>query len=223
MLVLSLSVCQCAPKQWQNSHLEDISIQSLQFVTSAKTAQWFLWRHIVLHLLIKLCPIKMLSRTRAPAPYTINWHWSRGWVKNTIAEQRGNWQHIDREGYCWYETRSHDPQLLNCVIFKEIQTINTALWLINVSWQITVLPQFKHVNRSSFHIYLKHEINMNKHQKVFYFNRGTHNFSSSSPPKLICSSKARRDTAAVTGHAHLQSFPSRQYNVKPIKMVLKST
>ncbi len=27
---------------------------------------------------------------------------------------------------------------------------------------------WKHVNQSSFHIYLKHEINMNKHQKVFY-------------------------------------------------------
>ncbi len=26
--------------------------------------------------------------------------------------------------------------------------------------------------------YLKHEMNMNKHQKVFYFNRGTHYFSS---------------------------------------------
>ncbi len=73
-------------------------------------------------------------------------------------------------------------KVLNCVIFKEIKTINTVLWLFNVSWQITVLPQFKHVNRSSFHIYLKHEMNMNKHQKVFYFNRGTHHFSSLSPP-----------------------------------------
>ncbi len=74
-----------------------------------------------------------------------------------------------------------------------------------MSWQITVLPQFKHVNRSSFHIYIKHEININKHQKVFYFNRGTHQFSSVSPPKLICSSvwfvvKAGRDTAAATGY-----------------------
>ncbi len=63
----------------------------------------------------------------------------------------------------------------------------------------TVLPQFKHVNRLSFHIYLKHEINMNKHQKVFYFNLGTHHFSSLSSPKLICSPvlfvvKAGRDT-----------------------------
>ncbi len=54
MLVLRLSISQCAPKQWPNSHLEDISIQSLQFVTSAKTAQRRFWRHIVLHLLIKL-------------------------------------------------------------------------------------------------------------------------------------------------------------------------
>ncbi len=49
---------------------------------------------------------------------------------------------------------------------------------------------------------------MNKHQKVFYFNRETHHFSSLSPPKLIYSPvwfvvKARRDTAAATGHAHL--------------------
>ncbi len=26
--------------------------------------------------------------------------------------------------------------------FKEIQTINTVLWLFNVSWQIAVAPQF---------------------------------------------------------------------------------
>ncbi len=132
-----------------------------------------------------------------------------------IAEQRGNWQHTDREdraGYFWYETRSQDPQLLNCVIFKEIKTINTVLWLFNVSWQITVLPQFKHVNRSSFHIYLKHEMNMNKHQKVFYFNRGTQHFSRLNPQKLMCSSvwfvvKARRDTAAATGlYAYLHIF-----------------
>ncbi len=131
-----------------------------------------------------------------------------------IAEQRGNWQNTDREdraGYFWYETRSQDPQLLNGVIFKEIQTINTVLWLFNVSWQITVLPQFKHVIRSSFHNYLKHEINMNKHQKVFYFNRGTHHFSSLNPQKLMCSFvwfvvEARRDTAAATGHAYLHIF-----------------
>ncbi len=132
-----------------------------------------------------------------------------------IAEQRGNWQHTDREdraGYFWYETRSQDPQLLNRVILKKIKTINTVLWLFNVSWQITVLPQFKHVNRSSFHIYLKYEMNMNKHQKVFYFNRGTHHFSSLNPQKLIYSSvwfvvKARRDTATATGlYAYLHIF-----------------
>ncbi len=38
------------------------------------------------------------------------------------------------------------------------------------------------MNLSSFHIYVKHEMNINKHQKVFY--RGTHHFSSLSPPKL---------------------------------------
>ncbi len=83
--------------------------------------------------------------------------------------------------------RSQDPQLLNWVILKEIQTINTVLWLFNVSWQITVLTQFKYVNRSCFPIYLKHEMNMNKHQKVFYFNRGKHYFSSLCPRKLIYS------------------------------------
>ncbi len=70
----------------------------------------------------------------------------------------------------WYITRS---QLLNCVILKEIQTINIVLCLFNVSWQITLMPQFNHVNRSSFHIYLKHDLNMNKHQKVFHFNHRT--------------------------------------------------
>ncbi len=45
---------------------------------------------------------------------------------------------VQAPGYFWYETRAQDSQLLNCVIFKEIKTINTALWLFNVSWQITV-------------------------------------------------------------------------------------
>ncbi len=52
-----------------------------------------------------------------------------------IAYQRGTWQHTDREDgavYFSYETRSQDPQLLNCVILKEIQTINTVLWIFNV-------------------------------------------------------------------------------------------
>ncbi len=51
-----------------------------------------------------------------------------------IVEQRGNWQHTDREdraGYFRYETKS---QLLNFVTFKHIQTINTILWLFDVSW-----------------------------------------------------------------------------------------
>ncbi len=128
-----------------------------------------------------------------------------------ITEQRGNWQNTDWEdgaGYFWYETRSQGPQLLNRVIFKEIKTISTILWLFNVSWQITVLPQFKPVNRSSFHIYRKHEMNMNKHQnkhqKVFYFNRGTNHFSSLNPPKLIYSSvwfvvEARRRQLRLLG------------------------
>ncbi len=50
-------------------------------------------------------------------------------------------------------------------ILKEIQTINIVLWLFNMSWQITVLPQFKHLNRSSFHIYLKHFLRFRKGKK----------------------------------------------------------
>ncbi len=120
----------------------------------------------------------------------------------------------DRAGYFWYETIYQDPQHLNWVIFKEIQTINTVLWLFtNVSWQITVLPLFKHVIRSSFHIYLKHEMNMNKHQKVFLFQpRNTH-FSSVSPPKLIYSSvwfvvKARRQLRLLSMCIYMFSEPT---------------
>ncbi len=76
---------------------------------------------------------------------------------------------------------------------------------------MNVLPQFKHVNRWSFHIYFKHKRNMNKHQKVFWFNRRTHHFSSFCPPKLNLSPvwfvvKAKMETAAATGHAHLHGF-----------------
>ncbi len=139
-------------------------------------------------------------------------------VKNTSQskEETDNTLTEKTAGYFWYQTRFQDPQILNWVIFKEIQTINTVLWLFNVSWQITVLPQFKHVIWSSFHIYLKHEMNMNKHQKVFYFNHGTPFFKFKST-KVIYSSvwfvvKARRDTAAATGHAYLHIF--RANNIK---------
>ncbi len=55
-------------------------------------------------------------------------------VKNTSQskEETDSTLTEDRAGYFWYETRSQDPQLLNCVIFKEIKTINTVLWLFNV-------------------------------------------------------------------------------------------
>ncbi len=73
------------------------------------------------------------------------------------------------------------------------------------------------MNRSSFHNYLKHKMNMNKLQKVFNFKCETHHFSSLSPPKLIYSSvrfvvKARRDTAVATGHVYLLVF--RANNIK---------
>ncbi len=58
--------------------------------------------------------------------------------------------------------------------FKEIQTINTILWLFNVSrvsWQISVLPQTVQAAREpivlTFHIHLKYEMNM----RIIYFNR----------------------------------------------------
>ncbi len=52
---------------------------------------------------------------------------------------------------------------------------------------------------------------MNKHQKVFYVNSGTHNFfkfKSTEVNLLSCLIvvKARRDTAAATGHVHLHIF-----------------
>ncbi len=56
-------------------------------------------------------------------------------------------------------------------------------------WQITALPQWR-VNQSYFHIYLKHKINMNEYQNIFYFNRenvNTHYFWSSSLLTLIYS------------------------------------
>ncbi len=68
------------------------------------------------------------------------------------------------------------------------------MWLFNVSWLMTeyctASVQAAHMNWSSFHIYLKHEINMTEHHNVFYFNSGKtsiHNFSSLNPPKLIYS------------------------------------
>ncbi len=68
----------------------------------------------------------------------------------------------------------------------------------------------------------------NEHHKVFYFNRGTHHFSSLSPPKLIYSSvwfvvKARRRQLRLYWPCVFPYFPSQQYNVKPIKNILKST
>ncbi len=67
-----------------------------------------------------------------------------------FAEQRGNWQHAnrqDRAGYFWYETKS---QLSN---FK-IQTLNIVSWLFNVSWEISVVPQFKwHIFPFLFNIF----------------------------------------------------------------------
>ncbi len=59
---------------------------------------------------------------------------------------------------------------LNVCLFFKIQTINTVLWLFNMSCQITVAPQFKRqINQTSFHIYryLKHEINMNGHGLLY--------------------------------------------------------
>jgi len=46
MLALLISISKCAPKQWQNSYLEDISVQNLQSLTSANMDQWFWWHHV---------------------------------------------------------------------------------------------------------------------------------------------------------------------------------
>ncbi len=80
MLVLRLSISQCAPKQWQNSHLGDISIQSWQFVTSAKMDKSFFLtspRISASHQIF--WPIKCSLESEVPATYTINRRWSCGW------------------------------------------------------------------------------------------------------------------------------------------------
>ncbi len=62
--------------------------------------------------------------------------------KKYIAEQRGNWQHANRQGragYFWYETRSQDSQLSNFVIFKEIQSIPFCGSLIYSVWFVISL------------------------------------------------------------------------------------
>ncbi len=72
-----------------------------------------------------------------------------------------------------------------------------------MSWYLTVLPQFKlHMNRSSFHIYLMHEINTNEHQNIFYLNRGKtsmHNCKKSTTVNiffdLICLSDKMADSS----------------------------
>ncbi len=48
-------------------------------------------------------------------------------VKNTSQRK----EETDNTGHLWYETRSQDSQLSNIVIFKEIQIINTIVWLFN--------------------------------------------------------------------------------------------
>ncbi len=70
-----------------------------------------------------------------------------------------------------------------------MRTINTVLWLFNVSWQIAVLPQFKrHINWSSFHIYFKAQ---NKHEwtseHILFQPRKDINAHSLSPLNLIYS------------------------------------
>ncbi len=76
----------------------------------------------------------------------------------------------DRAGYLWYKTKSLHLKL---VFLKKFKQINNILWLFNVLCPISTAPQFKQrVKRSSLHIYIKHEINLNEQQTVFSFNLG---------------------------------------------------
>ncbi len=86
-----------------------------------------------------------------------------------ITEQWEETNNTNREGFLIWNKVS----AFKLCHFKRNSNNKYCLWLFNVSWQITLMPQFNHVNRSSFHIYLKHELNMNKHQKVFHFNHRT--------------------------------------------------
>ncbi len=94
-----------------------------------------------------------------------------------IAEQRGNWQHTDRQdkaGYFWYEPRSQDSQLSNVVIFKSNSNNKYRfVSLCVVTEHCSASVQAAHMNRSSFHMYLMHGINMNKHQNILFQLRNT--------------------------------------------------
>ncbi len=96
--------------------------------------------------------------------------------ENYIDEKRENRQHADRQdkaGNTWYETRS---QLTNFVTFFK--------WLFNVLYAF----QAAHEPIVFFNIYLKHGINMNEHQNIFYLIHGKiSNAHSLSPTKLIYS------------------------------------
>ncbi len=81
MLVWRLSISQCAPK-WR------LSIQSLQFVTSAKIDQRFIFDLTLYFRSHEMFwPIKCSLESKAPAPYTINTRWSAGWDQSVTCSQ----------------------------------------------------------------------------------------------------------------------------------------
>ncbi len=100
---------------------------------------------------------------RHPSPHSHHASSSQA-VKNT-SRSKEDTDRQDRAGYFWYETVMCDWQHWqhsNVVFLLKNQTINNVLWLFHVPYQIAVA----HMNRLSFHIYLKHKINMNEHQKA---------------------------------------------------------
>ncbi len=70
----------------------------------------------------------------------------------------------------------------NTVVLKEIQTIDIMYSHLQ---RVVTDHCIASVQTDRLHIYLKHELIMNKHQKVFHINRGTHHFSSLILEKLI--------------------------------------
>ncbi len=69
--------------------------------------------------------------------------------------------------------QKRQSRLLLIVFLKKFIQLNKILWLFNVLCPISTAPQFKQqVKRSSLHVYIKHEINLNEQQTVFYFNLG---------------------------------------------------
>jgi len=90
MLALRLSISWCVPKQWQNSHLGDISIQTYSL---SLPLSWIMDFHDItadfsfssnlLSNQMQSSPI--ISRIWSPTPsYTINRRWSCSWNRSLV-------------------------------------------------------------------------------------------------------------------------------------------